>query len=169
MKDLGGAANFLGMNIERNMEQGETQVNQMEYIKRMLEKFRLQDCNTVSTLADPSMKLDADAKSMNVKDEDMTRIPYQEAVGSLLYLSQVSRPDIAFAVKPTSGGAISWASKRQRTVALSTVETEYIALSSTCQEALWLQQLRGEIEPESAKKAVQIYSDNNGGVLESAL
>lgn len=30
------------------------------------------------------------------------------------------------------GGPISWQSKKQNTVALSTVETEYIALSTAC-------------------------------------
>lgn len=37
-----------------------------------------------------------------------------------------------------SGGAISWSSKKQKCVALSTAETEYIALSGAAQECIWL-------------------------------
>ena len=37
-----------------------------------------------------------------------------------------------------SGGAISWLSQKQTTVALSTAEAEYIALGSATQEAIWL-------------------------------
>ena len=37
-----------------------------------------------------------------------------------------------------SGGAISWLSHKQSTVALSTAEAEYIALGSATQEAIWL-------------------------------
>ena len=40
-----------------------------------------------------------------------------------------------------SGGAISWLSQKQATVALSTAEAEYIALGSATQEAIWLNQL----------------------------
>jgi len=39
------------------------------------------------------------------------------------------------------GGAISWYSKKQPTVALSTMETEYMALSNTTRECLWIQEL----------------------------
>ncbi|XP_031617619.1 secreted RxLR effector protein 161-like, partial [Contarinia nasturtii] len=39
------------------------------------------------------------------------------------------------------GGAISWSSKKQRTVALSTAESEYMALTAACQEAIWFDQL----------------------------
>ena len=40
-----------------------------------------------------------------------------------------------------SGGAVSWLSQKQATVALSTAEAEYVALGSAAQEAIWLQQL----------------------------
>lgn len=40
-----------------------------------------------------------------------------------------------------SDGAISWQSKRQSVVALSTSEAEYVALSMAAQEAAWLQKL----------------------------
>ena len=37
-----------------------------------------------------------------------------------------------------SGGAISWLSQKQTTVALSTAEAEYVALGSATQEAIWV-------------------------------
>ncbi len=52
------------------------------------------------------------------------------------------------------GTAISWRSKKQACVALSTAEAEYIALTSTAQESLWLQQLLADLNREYAKSMV---------------
>ncbi len=43
------------------------------------------------------------------------------------------------------GGAISWSSKRQRSVALSTTEAEFIAASEAAKEIIWLSRLLREI------------------------
>ena len=40
-----------------------------------------------------------------------------------------------------SGGAVSWRSRKQTCVALSTAEAEYVALASTTQEVIWMRQL----------------------------
>ena len=55
--------------------------------------------------------------------------------------------------KSTSGyifnlcrGVISWRSKKQSCVALSTAEAEYMALASAAQEAVWLQRLLSELK-----------------------
>ncbi|KAJ0179561.1 hypothetical protein K1T71_005273 [Dendrolimus kikuchii] len=45
------------------------------------------------------------------------------------------------------GGSVSWNSKRQPTVALSTTEAEYMSLSSCVQEALWLKQFQEDFWP----------------------
>lgn len=44
-----------------------------------------------------------------------------------------------------SGGAVSWASKLQPTVALSTAEAEYMCLAAGTQEAVYLRQLLGDL------------------------
>ena len=49
------------------------------------------------------------------------------------------------------GTFISWRSKKQTCVALSTAEAEYIALASTAQESLWLQQLLADLKNEEPK------------------
>ena len=43
------------------------------------------------------------------------------------------------------GGAISWASKLQKTVALSSCEAEYMALKEAVKEQIWIRQLLGEL------------------------
>jgi hypothetical protein len=43
------------------------------------------------------------------------------------------------------GGAVSWSSKKQELVTLSTTEAEYVAATHTAKEAIWIQRLVGEI------------------------
>ena len=43
------------------------------------------------------------------------------------------------------GAGISWRSKKQTSVALSTTEAEYIALSGAVQEAVWMRQFTSEL------------------------
>ena len=54
------------------------------------------------------------------------------------YLSQIA------------GRLISWRSKKQDTVALSTAEAEYAALSSAAQEAVWLRRMMSELSSPSS-------------------
>ena len=41
---------------------------------------------------------------------------------------------------------MSWLSKKQATVALSTAEAEYVALSAATQEVIWLRRLLTDVE-----------------------
>ena len=43
-----------------------------------------------------------------------------------------------------AGGAISWASKLQTVVVLSTTEVEYMVATQTCKETIWIQRLLEE-------------------------
>lgn len=57
-------------------------------------------------------------------------------------------------------GTISWGSKKQRVVALSTCEAEYIALSYTVQEGTWIRNLIEEIVGTKISKQLNIFEDN---------
>jgi hypothetical protein len=61
-----------------------------------------------------------------------------------------------------AGAAVSWLSKRQATVALSTAEAEYVALTSAVQEAVWMRRLLQSLGEEV--KAVTINEDNQGSI-----
>lgn len=62
------------------------------------------------------------------------------------------------------GAAISWGSRRQQTIALSTTEAEYMALAAATQEVLWLKQLDSEIIQHHKNDAINIFCDNNSAV-----
>ncbi len=61
------------------------------------------------------------------------------------------------------GGAITWMSKRQSVVALSSTEAEYVALSEAGREACWLRNLYQELGYEQTLPTV-IKGDNNGAI-----
>ena len=62
-----------------------------------------------------------------------------------------------------AGGAITWRSKKQTTVALSSTEAEYVALAEAAREACWLRNLFGELGyPQT--HSTQIKGDNNGSI-----
>ena len=60
-----------------------------------------------------------------------------------------------------ANGPISWLSKKQATVALSTEESEYIALSQATEEAIWLRRLLQDIGME-IWDPILINEDNQG-------
>lgn len=62
-----------------------------------------------------------------------------------------------------SGGAISWASKRQPIMALSSTEAEYIALSAATKEILWFIQLASEIDIK-IDLPITIHCDNRSAI-----
>ncbi len=61
------------------------------------------------------------------------------------------------------GAAISWRSHKQTCVALSTAESEYIALSAAAQEAVWLQRLSSDISGENSRE-IMILEDNQSAI-----
>lgn len=61
------------------------------------------------------------------------------------------------------GGLISWISKKQDVVALSTTEAEYIAASLATQELLWLRRLLNELGFVQ-EEAIVLYEDNMGAI-----
>eukprot|EP00253_Pinus_taeda_P003453 PITA_03453 len=61
-----------------------------------------------------------------------------------------------------AGGAISWISKLQETIALSTTEAEYIATSYASKEAIWLKGLLDEIGRTQEK--VNVLCDSQSAI-----
>lgn len=59
------------------------------------------------------------------------------------------------------GAAISWTSRRQSSVTLSSMEAEYTSLSEACREAVWLRKLLYEMG-SIQKTATVIHEDNQG-------
>lgn len=205
-------------------EAGKIWIGQPTYTADVLRKFQMENSKPVSTPIDPGTKLTKATETSKLVNKEL----YQSAVGSLLYLSTRTRPDIAHAVgnvsrfcsQPTmehwkavkhilrylngtqgygllydkkkatnlrgysdadwagnlddrrstsgyvfklSGAAVSWRSKRQTCVALSTAEAEYMALASTAQEAVWMQNLQSALLGSPVTPTL-IYEDNQSTI-----
>jgi hypothetical protein len=97
MKDLGDLRFFLGMEVERDCAQPLLYVNQIGYLKEILKRFRMEDCKAIGMPLDPKTKL-----KKNVKDDEMVKVPYQQAVGSLMYAMLCIRPDLAYLISVVS-------------------------------------------------------------------
>ena len=61
------------------------------------------------------------------------------------------------------GGAISWASKKQPSVALSSTEAEYMAQKTATTEAVWLRGLLQELGLRD-EAPTEIWADNQGAI-----
>ena len=62
------------------------------------------------------------------------------------------------------GGAITWGSRKQTSVALSSTEAEYVALSEATQESKWLQMLYEELGFEQ-NYPIPLFGDNQGSFM----
>lgn len=61
-----------------------------------------------------------------------------------------------------NGAALTWSSRKQPIVALSSMEAELIALNSAAKESLWLAKLKSDLGEVAG--AILIYQDNQGTI-----
>ena len=86
--------------------------------------------------------------------------------GSLMPMVQcrnIHRWAISGYVILIDGGAISWCSKKQELITLSTTEAEYIAATHTAKELIWFQCLFGEVF-QPLKHPIVLHSDNQSAI-----
>ncbi|KAJ9523409.1 hypothetical protein QJQ45_005317 [Haematococcus lacustris] len=220
IKDLGQTRWFLGMQISRDRAQGTLQLDQQQYIKELLSTYNMTEAHSKAVPMAPGTKLVKEGDAL-----DTAHHSYSALVGSLLYLSCCTRPDIAYAVgalarhlaAPTQqhwaapkavlsylkgtasqglvfggsdslqgycdadyagdkdtarsttgyvftlhGAAISWSSRLQPTVAMSTAEAEYMAASGAVKEAVWLRKLMQDLGLPGT--CVNIMCDNQAAL-----
>ena len=191
------------MKIIHDHKQGLIWLSQEDYVKKLLERFNMDNAKLIGSPLAAHFKLSSNQCSSNEEDKrKMMKIPYSSAVGSLMYLMVCTRPDMAHAVgvvnrflsnlgkehwaavkwilrylRGTSnvclcygkgklildgftdanmvgnidsrksisgylmtfvGGAVTWQSKLQKCIALSTTKAKFIAITEACKEVLWL-------------------------------
>ena len=63
-----------------------------------------------------------------------------------------------------AGAAVSWISKRQATVALSTAEAEYATACLAAQEVQWIRQLLAEINVPVPKEPTTVHADSQSAI-----
>nr|GEW23800.1 retrotransposon protein, putative, Ty1-copia subclass [Tanacetum cinerariifolium] len=189
MKELGEAKKILGMEIVRDRSRKILMVSQSGYVSNILNNFRIDNGKSVKMTLGGHFKLSL--KDCPVRDcdvERMSKVPHENAVGSLMYLMVYTRPDIAYAVSVVSiylanpdytkdpdkgrsitgyaflvhGCVVRWKATLQHVVALSTTETEYMALTEAVKEAIWLRELLEELGVEL--NTVAVNCDNQGAI-----
>lgn len=99
MKDLGDASFVLGIQIHRDRSRGILGLSQKSYIDKVLKRFGLQDCKPGDTPVAKGDKFSLkQCPKGSLEIQEMQKIPYASAVGSLMYAQVCTRPDIAFIV-----------------------------------------------------------------------
>lgn len=223
MSDLGEMSYFLGMEFEST--KSGIFMHQSKYASDILKRFKMSECNPISTPIETGTKLRKDGE-----EEAVDAKMFRQLVGSLRYLCN-TRPDLSYGVgmiskfmgkplqshfvaakrilryikgtldyallfpdklksKPAEvlgytdsdwcgdqddrrsttgyvfqycGSSISWCSRKQNVVALSSCEAEYIAASFGACQALWIETLLDEMKLEVCRP-MKLLIDNKSTI-----
>ena len=99
------------------------------------------------------------------QDESLVPIGYTDSD----FQSDIeSRKSTSRYVFTLGGGAVSWRSVKQSSIADSTMEAEYIAASEAAKEAVWLKNFLLDLGVvPSAQSAITLYCDNSKAIANS--
>ena len=85
---------FLGVKIVQDHRRGQTWIGQPAYTEDVLQKYGMVDAKPVATRDEANSKLVKTIEECETVDQGL----YLSAIGSLLYLSVGTRPDITYVV-----------------------------------------------------------------------
>ncbi|RDY00868.1 hypothetical protein CR513_15882, partial [Mucuna pruriens] len=95
MKDLGEASFVLGIQILRDRSQGILRLSQENYINKVLKRFDMKDSKPGDTLIAKGDKFSLkQCPNNDLERNEMQKIPYALAVGSLTYAQVCTHPDM---------------------------------------------------------------------------
>ena len=87
------------MKISRDRKNRTLTLSQVDYVEKVLECFSMENAKAVSTPLPGHLKLTKEMCPKTQEEEDnMSKVPYASAVGSLMYAMVCTRPDIAHAM-----------------------------------------------------------------------
>lgn len=93
------SSTYLGFQIDIS-NQGNIFIHQEGYIKKILNKFNMNEAKPVDS---PTTVSGSSSSSNETETEPLdSSVPYREAVGSLMYAAVIARPDIMYAVSRVS-------------------------------------------------------------------
>ncbi|GJT23703.1 copia protein [Tanacetum coccineum] len=107
-------------------------INQSKYALESLKNIGMESSNPVDTLIVEKSKLDEDTQGKSVNPTH-----YHRMVDTFC-ISTSDRLSFNVCVCALGKRLVSWSSKRQKSVAISSTEAEYIALSGCCAQVLWM-------------------------------
>ncbi|CAN1262899.1 Retrovirus-related Pol polyprotein from transposon TNT 1-94 [Linum perenne] len=103
MKDLGPAKRILGISITRDRKKRVINLSQSDYVLKVLDKFAMKNSKTSSIPLGAHLELSKDQSPASQEDRaKMADVPYDVAVGSVMYAMLCTRPDLAFAISVLS-------------------------------------------------------------------
>ena len=94
MKDLGVVDVILGIKISKTID--ELILSQSHYIEKIPKKYKQDDSSQMRTLVDVNLHL-----SKN-NGKNLSQQEYAQTIGSLMYVMNCTRPDIAYAISKLS-------------------------------------------------------------------
>ena len=99
MKDLGAVKQILGKRIIRDKANSTLKLSQLEYVKKVLNRFNMNEAKPVSTPLGSHFKLSKEQSPKIEEERDhMSKVSYALAIGSLVYAMVCTRPNIAHVV-----------------------------------------------------------------------
>ncbi|KAJ3483970.1 hypothetical protein NLI96_g5949 [Meripilus lineatus] len=98
--NLGEIQTFVGLKITRDRSAHTFTISQPYYINVILQHLNMEASHPVSTPLDPTSKLEPTPSDFD--QSLMTNIPYQAAIGSLMYAAIATCSDISFTVQALS-------------------------------------------------------------------
>ena len=103
LTDLGDISWLLGIKVTRDRAAHTISLSQSSYIDAILSCFSLSDAKAYATPMVPSVFYSKNDTPLSPSDvARMRKVPYCEAIGSLMYAAVATRPDIAFSVSVLS-------------------------------------------------------------------
>ncbi|KAH9780167.1 hypothetical protein KPL71_007985 [Citrus sinensis] len=158
MSMVGELTYFLGLQVKQ-MENG-IFVNQSKYAKSLVKMFGLDSAKHLRTPMSTNAKLTVDDSGFSV-DPSIYRsmIGYSDAYGAG---NADDRKSIIRGCFYLGNNLVSWHSKKQNSISLSTAEAEYIAAGSCCTQLLWMKQML--VDYGMVEDTLTVFCDNTSAI-----